>query len=145
MFKHLLLPTDGSPLSENAVRRGLRLARTLGAKVTGFYAMPEFRVFAYSGAIIEDTQTIFEEQALARAEAVLGFVQTAAREEGVPCDTVMRTSDRPYEAILKVAQERGCDLIAMASHGRRGIEGILMGSETQKVLTHGKIAVLVDH
>lgn len=144
MFKHLLLPTDGSPLSENAVRRGLRLAHIMGTKVTGFYAMPEFRAFAYSGAIIEDTQAIFEEQALARAEAVLGFVQTAAREEGVPCDTVMRTSDRPYEAILQAAQERGCDLIVMASHGRRGIEGILMGSETQKVLTHGKIAVLVD-
>ena len=144
MYKHLLLPTDGSPLSENAVRRGLRFAHAIGAKVTGFYALPEFRAFAYAGTIIEDTQALFEAQAMARAEAVLGFVQTAAAEEGVPCDTAMSTSDRPYEAILKAAHDRGCDLIVMASHGRRGIEGFLMGSETQKVLTHGKIAVLVD-
>lgn len=144
MYQHLLLPTDGSPLSEKAVRRGLRLARDLGAKATGFYAMPEFRAFAYSGTIIEDTQAIFEEQAHAQAEAALGFIKTAAQEEGVPCDTAQSTSDRPYEAILEAAHAHGCDLIVMASHGRRGIEGLLMGSETQKVLTHGKISVLVD-
>ncbi|WP_027996969.1 universal stress protein [Simplicispira psychrophila] len=144
MYHHLLLPTDGSPLSEKAVRRGLRLARDLGAKATGFYAMPEFRAFAYSGTIIEDTQAIFEEQANAQAEAALGFIKTAAQEEGVSCDTARSTSDRPYEAILEAAHAHGCDLIVMASHGRRGIEGLLMGSETQKVLTHGKISVLVD-
>lgn len=145
MYKHLLLPTDGSPLSERSVRRGLRLAHALGAKATGFYAMPGFHSFAYSGAIIEDTETILEEQALAHAETVLGFVQQAAREEGVPCDTAMATSDRPYEAILQAARARGCDLIVMASHRHRGIGGFLMGSETHKVVTHGKIAVLVDH
>ena len=144
MYQHLLLPTDGSPLSEKAVRNGLRLARVLGAKVTGFYAMPEFRAFAYSGAIIEDTQAIFEGQALAQAEAALGFIKNAAQEEGMVCDTARSTSDRPYEAILEAARDHGCDLIVMASHGRRGIEGLLMGSETQKVLTHGKISVLID-
>ena len=106
--------------------------------------MPEFRAFAYSGAIIEDTQAIFEGQALAQAEAALGFIKNAAQEEGMVCDTARSTSDRPYEAILEAARDHGCDLIVMASHGRRGIEGLLMGSETQKVLTHGKISVLID-
>jgi len=143
MYKHLLLPTDGSPLSEDPVRRGLRFAREVGAKVTGFYAMPEFRVVAYTVAMVDDTQEIFEKQALAHAEVVLGFVKTAAQEEGVACDTVMTVSDRPYEAIIKAARDRGCDLILMASHGRRGMESLLIGSETHKVLTHSKIPVLV--
>ena len=144
MYQHLLLPTDGSPLSEKSVRHGLRLAQMLGAQVTGFYAIPQFRAFAYAGAIIEDTQAIFEGQAQLQADAALEFVRTAAAEQGVPCNTTQSTHDRPYEAILKAAEDHGCDLIVMASHGRRGIEGLLMGSETQKVLTHGKIPVLVD-
>ena len=144
MYKNLLLPTDGSPLSEKAVRHGLELARTLGAKVTGFYALPEFRAFAYAGTIIEDTQAIFEGQAQTQADAALAFVTTAAQEAGVPCATAQSTHDRPYEAILQAATDHGCDLIVMASHGRRGIEGLLMGSETQKVLTHSKIPVLVS-
>ncbi|NMM75714.1 sulfate transporter [Acidovorax sp. SRB_14] len=143
MFKHLLLPTDGTALSEDAVRRGMRFARELGAKVTGFYAMPEFRVMGYTTAMLKDTETMFETQAVAHAEAVLGYVQAAAQKEGVACDTVMTTSDRPYEAIIKAAQDRGCDLILMASHGRRGVEGFLLGSETQKVLAHSRIPVLV--
>ena len=144
MYKNLLLPTDGSPLSEKAVRHGLELARTLGAKVTGFYALPEFRAFAYAGAIIEDTQAIFEGQAQTQADAALAFITTAAQEAGVPCTTAQSTHDRPYEAILQAAIDNGCDLIVMASHGRRGIEGLLMGSETQKVLTHSSIPVLVS-
>ena len=144
MYQHLLLPTDGSPLSEKSVRHGLLLARMLGAKVTGFYAVPEFRAFGYSGAIIGDTQAIFEGQVKAQADAALMFVRTAAEAEGVECATALSVNDRPYEAILKAAEDHGCDLIVMASHGRRGIEGLLMGSETQKVLTHGKIPVLVD-
>ena len=144
MYKNLLLPTDGSALSEKAVLHGLQLARTLGAKVTGFYALPEFRAFAYAGAIIEDTQAIFEGQSQAQADAARAFIATAAQEAGVPCAIAQSTNDRPYEAILKAANEHGCDLIVMASHGRRGIEGLLMGSETQKVLTHSSIPVLVS-
>ncbi len=144
MYKNLLLPTDGSPLSEKAVRHGLELARTLGAKVTGFYAVPEFRAFAYSGAIIEDTQAIFDGQAQSQADAALAFIKAAAQEAGVPCTTAQSTNDRPYEAILQAANHHSCDLIVMASHGRRGIEGLLMGSETQKVLTHSSIPVLVS-
>ena len=144
MYKNLLLPTDGSALSEKAVLHGLQLARTLCAKVTGFYALPEVRAFAYAGGIIEDTQAIFEGQSQAQADAALAFIATAAQEAGVPCAIAQSTNDRPYEAILKAANEHGCDLIVMASHGRRGIEGLLMGSETQKVLTHSSIPVLVS-
>ena len=143
MYKHLLLPTDGSPLSEGAMRRGVQFARQVGAKVTGFYAMPEFRVMAYTIAMLDDSHTIFEKQAMVRAEAVLALVQTVAQQEGVACDTVMTTSDSPHKAIIQAARDRGCDLIVMASHGRRGVEGFFVGSETIKVLTHSKIPVLV--
>ena len=143
MYKHLLLPTDGSPLSEGSVRRGIQFARQVGAKVTGFYAMPEFRVMAYTLAMIDDGRTPFENQAMERAESVLAFVQTLAQQEGVLCDTFMTTSDIPHKAIIKAARDRECDLIVMASHGRRGVEGFLVGSETTRVLTHSKIPVLV--
>ena len=143
MYKHLLLPTDGSPLSEEAVRRGVQFARQLGAKVTGFYAMPEFQVVSYTMAMVENSKDIFGSQARERAEKVLETVKRIAVEEGVECDTVSVVSDAPYEAIIQTATERGCDLILMASHGRRGIQGFLLGSETNKVLTHSKIPVLV--
>ena len=143
MYKHLLLPTDGSPLSEEAVRRGVQFARQLGAKVTGFYAMPEFQVVSYTMAMVDNSKDIFGRQARERAEKVLETVKRIAVEEGVECDTVSVVSDAPYEAIIQTATERGCDLILMASHGRRGIQGFLLGSETNKVLTHSKIPVLV--
>ena len=143
MYKHLLLPTDGSPLSEEAVRRGVQFARQLGAKVTGFYAMPEFQVVSYTMAMVDNSKDIFGRQARERAEKVLETVKRIAVEEGVECDTVSVVSDAPYEAIIQTATDRGCDLILMASHGRRGIQGFLLGSETNKVLTHSKIPVLV--
>lgn len=143
MYKHLLLPTDGTPLSEGAVRRGIQFARQVGAKVTGFYAMPEFRVMAYTIAMIDDGRAIFEKQATERAASVLAFVQAIAQQEGVPCDTAMITSDSPHQAIIQAAHDHDCDLIVMASHGRRGVEGFFVGSETIKVLTHSKIPVLV--
>ena len=143
MYKHLLLPTDGSPLSEDAVRRGVQFARQLGARVTGFYAMPAFEIPSYAMAMVENSKEIFGRQARERAEKVLDAVKTIAAQEGVECDTVTVASDAPYEAIIQTATERGCDLILMASHGRRGIKGFLLGSETNKVLTHSTIPVLV--
>ncbi len=145
MYKHLLLPTDGSPLSEDAVRRGVQFARQLGARVTGLYAMPEFEVVSYTLAMVENSKDkdTFGRQARERAEKVLSVVKTIAAQGGVECDTVAVASDLPYEAIIKTATDRGCDLILMASHGRRGIQGFLLGSETNKVLTHSTIPVLV--
>jgi nucleotide-binding universal stress UspA family protein len=143
MFKHILIPTDGSELSESAIIRGMRLAREAHAKVTALYAMPEYQVLAYDAGMMGDTRELFETQTRARADTILERAKRVADQEGVPCDLVALANDHPYEAIINTARERGCDLILMASHGRRGIKGFLLGSETHKVLTHSKIAVLV--
>jgi nucleotide-binding universal stress UspA family protein len=143
MFKHILLPTDGSRLSEIAVQRGLELAKSMNAKVTGFHVIPEFHVFTYRTEMLEDTRAEFAKDSRVHAEKYLAVIQKAAREAGVTCDTAYVTSDHTYEAIIKAAEERGCDLITMASHGRKGVQGLLLGSETYKVLTHSRVPVLV--
>jgi len=143
MFKHILLPTDGSPLSEEAIRKGVQFAKSINAKVTGFYALPEFHIVTYRTDMLEDTRASFAKDSQAQAQKYLGVIEKLAKEAGVACEIVQATSDHPYEAILKTAQEKGCDLIVMASHGRRGVRGLLLGSETQNVLTHTKLPVLV--
>ena len=143
MFKHILLPTDGSKLSEEANRMGVQLAKTVNAKVTGFHVMPEFHVFTYKTEMLEDTKKEFAKDSKTHAAQYLSVIETAAKAAGVTCDVASATHDHPYEAIIKVAKQRGCDLIVMASHGRKGIQGVLLGSETQKVLTHSHIPVLV--
>jgi nucleotide-binding universal stress UspA family protein len=143
MFKHILLPTDGSEFSEAAIRKGIQFAKSIGARVTGFYAMPEFHIFTYRTEMLEDTKEEFAKDSKAHADKYLAAIEKAAKEAGVACDAVQATSDQPYEAILKAAEDRECDLIMMASHGRKGIRGLLLGSETHKVLTHTKLPVLV--
>ncbi|KRD13910.1 MULTISPECIES: universal stress protein [Acidovorax] len=143
MYKHILMPSDGTALSEAAILRGMRFAREAHAKVTGFYALPEFHSLAYHAEMLEHTRKSQEDQARARAEVVLDYIRETAAQYGVPCDTVTSISDHPYEAIIDAAHAQGCDLILMASHGRRGLQGLLLGSETLKVLTHSKIPVLV--
>ncbi len=143
MFKHLLLPIDGSKLSEAAIQKGVQFAKSLNAKITGFYVMPEFHIFTYRTEMVDDTKEEFAKDCRAHADRFLAVVATAAKAAGVACDIAVATSDHPYEAILQAAQEKKCDLIMMASHGRRGVQGLLLGSETQKVLTHSKIPVLV--
>jgi len=143
MFKHILLPTDGSELSEAAIRKGIQFAKSIGARVTGFYALPEFHILTYRTEMLEDTREEFAKDSKAHADKYLAVIEKAAKEVGVACDIVRATSDHPYEAILKTAQDQGCDLIMMASHGRRGVRGLLLGSETHKVLTHTKMPVLV--
>lgn len=143
MFKHMLLPTDGSPLSESAAHNGIALARSLGARVTAFYAMSEFQAMAHKAHLLEDTREQFERKTLKEAEKALDFVSHLAAQEGVACMREKLTNDHPHQAIVQAAEKLGCDLIFMASHGRKGIVGLLLGSETQKVLTHCNIAVLV--
>ena len=143
MFKHILLPTDGSSLSEAAIRKGIQFSKSIGARVTGFYAMPEFHVFTYKTEMLEDTKEQFARDSKAHAKKYLDVIEKAANDAGVVCDTVLATSDEPYEAIIQTAQDQGCDLIMMASHGRRGVRALLLGSETHKVLTHTKLPVLV--
>ena len=143
MFKHLLLPTDGSELSEGAIRKGIEMAKAVGAKVTGVYVIPEFHIFTYRTEMLEDTREQYAKDTQAHAAQYLQVIETAAKEAGVGCSTVDARDDHPYAAIIRIAEERGCDLIVMASHGRRGLQGVLLGSETQKVLTHARIPVLV--
>lgn len=143
MFTHLLLPIDGSPASEAAIQQSIQLARDLHAKVTGLHVIPEFHVFTYQPEMLEDTREQFIKDSQDNAVKFLAVLQKAAKEAGVPCETAYMASDHPYQVIIKVAEDRGCDLIAMASHGRKGLSGLLLGSETQKVLTHSKKPVLV--
>lgn len=145
MFKHILIPTDGSALSKDAARRAVNFAKEIGARVTFFFAKPEYPVAFYGeGALIDPTTPEkFAEMADRQAQDILTECGAIAGAAGVACSGVADTSDVPYQAIIDAAANAGCDLIFMASHGRRGISGLLLGSETQKVLTHSTIPVLV--
>lgn len=144
MFKNILIPTDGSELSQRAVRTAIELAKLHRARITGIHVIPDYHLLiAYEGAFDPVTEERIEEEAKTRAENYLAFVRKSAEEAGVACDTVCETSDHPYDAILKTAEARKCDLIVMTSHGRKGIAAVLLGSETRKVLTHARIPVLI--
>ena len=145
MFKHILVPTDGSEISQNAVRNAVTFAQEANAKITAFYAKPEYPVTYYGEGVLIDTTSPerFEELAESQAQEILGFVETLCHEVEVPCTKMSLTSDVPHEAIIKAANQCSCDLIFMASHGRKGLTSLLLGSETQKVLTHSTIPVLV--
>jgi nucleotide-binding universal stress UspA family protein len=161
MFKHILLPTDGSELSDKAIGQGIRFAKSIGAKVTSLCVMPQHYKFQYTSLIMQEAfgqdsqrSTEIEEALAATIEkgAQIGrelmkayslTIERKAKKAGVVCNVIVETSDYPYEVIVQVAERVGCDLIMMASHGRRGVKAILIGSETQKVLTHSKIPVLV--
>jgi len=144
MFNNILIPTDGSELSQRAVRMAVELAKLHQARITGIHVIPDYHLLiAYEGAFDPVTEERIEEEAKTRAEGYLAFVRKGAEDAGVPCELVCETSDHPYEAILKTAESRGCDLIVMTSHGRKGLVAVLLGSETRKVLTHAKIPVLI--
>jgi nucleotide-binding universal stress UspA family protein len=145
MFKHILVPTDGTQFSQDAVRRAVSFAKDTGASITAFYAQRGFPDPArYAGSEISYLHP-WEGEANEekRVAEILGFVESLCQEAGVKCDKLTRTSDIIYEAIIEAANSSGCDLIFMASHGRRGLSALLLGSETHKVLTHTKIPVLV--
>jgi nucleotide-binding universal stress UspA family protein len=143
MFKHLLLPTDGSAASEAAIRQAITLANENQAKVTGLHVVQPFHVFAYDVEMIENTQVTYMAQAEARAQRYLQAIAKAAKESGVPCETQSVTDEHPYEAIIRIAKIRDCDLIVMSSHGRSGLKALLLGGTTQRVLAHSALPVLV--
>ncbi len=143
MFKHLLLPTDGSSLSKAAILKGVQFAKSINARVTGFCVIPEPYYFFYETEIPAKVKEQSSQQYQAQAEKFLAVIEAAAKEANVPCETAHVIHNQPYEAIIKAAEQKGCDLIMMASHGRRGVKALLLGSETQKVLTHSKVPVLV--
>ncbi len=145
MFKHILVPTDGSTLSAVAVGKAIDFAKETGARITFFFAKAEYPIAYYGeGALIDPASPEkFAQMTENQAREVLKAALDQAAAAGVAAEGADATDDSPYEAIIAAASERGCDLIFMASHGRRGITGLLLGSETQKVLTHSKIPVLV--
>jgi len=142
MYKHILVPTDGSKLSQKAVKTAVRLAGTLGAGMTAVYVIPPPSALMYGEAMIyiPDAGRAAAKRA---GQKALNDLERAARSAGVKCGSALLGSGAPWEGILKTAKARRADLIVMASHGRRGLAGLLLGSETMKVLTHSKIPVLV--
>lgn len=145
MFKHILVPTDGSQLSTDTVKRAISFARDAGARITFFFAKPDYPIAFYGeGALIDPTTPEkFAEMSDRQAADILSTCTALAAEAGVGSSAISVVSEAPHEAIIEAATTAGCDLIFMASHGRRGITGLLLGSETQKVLTHSKVPVLV--
>ena len=146
MYKHILLPTDGSTLSEKAVKQCIRLAKSIGAKITAINVAPEYQMMMDEGYVMPNAPLLrkrFEEETGKRSKKLLAEVKASASAAGVDCDSVSVISGVPYDAIIKQAKKAKCDLIMMASHGRKGLSSILLGSETAKVLTHSTIPVLV--
>jgi len=142
MFKRILVPTDGSDLSDKAIAAAIDLARTLKASIIG---MTTLEPYSYSNLSEYRPETLDDYEARmdqAGAER-LGRIADAAARAGVSVETVSVKSFSPYEAIIDTAKDKNCDLIVMASHGRRGLNAVLLGSETQKVLTHSSIPVMV--
>ena len=143
MFKHILLPTDGSALSEMAIKKGVEFAKEINAKVSGLTVSKPFHVFTTDVTGLEDTKDTYAEDAKAIADKRLSVIEQAAKQARVSYEGVHKIGEHPWEEVIKTATERGCDVIFMASHGRRGVAALVIGSETNKVLTHTKIPVLV--
>lgn len=143
MYQHLIIPTDGSERSNEAVTHGVQLAKSLGAKVTALTVSAPFHIITAEPAVMTDVPERYEADAEAAAQERLRGCRDIADAAGVPYDAVHVFHDHPYEAIIDEATKRGCDLIVMASHGRRGISALVLGSETNKVLTHSTIPTLV--
>ena len=143
MYKKILIPTDGSPLSVMATERGIGLAKALGAKVMGMTVSVPFHTFAFDPMMVSDTKETYKKDCEELAAKHLGAIKTAASAAGVPCEVAHVNAEHPYEGIIETAKAHGCDLIFMASHGRKGVSALVLGSETLKVLTHSKIPVLV--
>ncbi len=148
MYRHILIPTDGSELAGHAVTSGLSLAKSVGAKVSVIVVEAPFNVFEVpesKARQLPEEFTKHNEQIKKHATSVLNRSAAAAKAAGVSCDTIQVEHEHPYQAIIAAAKDKGCDLIVMASHGRSGLSALLLGSVTNKVLTHTKTPVLVCH
>jgi nucleotide-binding universal stress UspA family protein len=140
MYRHILIPTDGSELAERGVTHGLALAKSLGAKVSVIFVVEPFSEL--TGRMLEAVAT-YAELRREQAASVLDRAANAAKQAGVPCETIQAESEQPHQAIIAAAADKGCDLIVMSSHGRSGLSMLLIGSVTNKVLTQAKTPVLV--
>lgn len=145
MFKNILIPTDGSKLSQKAALQGVALAKAVGAKVTAFFAAPPATPIVYRDFLPVGYATPKEHEAMIKRTASqhLDFIARSAKKARVPFEAVQMTSDYPEEDILKVAKKKKCDLIVMATQGNSGLRGMFLGSVTQKVLNQSKLPVMV--
>ena len=145
MFKHILIPTDGSEVAAKAIHAGVALAKEMGAKVTGYCAQEPVPIHIYGEGYVADKRLIaeFERRAGEFASRCVGAVAVAAKAAGVPFEPLIARSPVPYKGIIDAAKKQKCDAIFIASHGHRGLARLLLGSVTQEVLTHSRIPVLV--
>jgi nucleotide-binding universal stress UspA family protein len=145
MYRNILVATDGSKLSLKAAAHAIALAEVIGARLTGFHASPDYPLPVYAEGVTFEPVSRKEYAARCRKEAdkILGVIADKAKAARVVFSAASAISSTPWEAILAAAKKHKCDAIVMASHGRRGVAALVLGSETQKVLTHSKLPVLV--
>jgi nucleotide-binding universal stress UspA family protein len=143
MYKNILIATDGSKLAGKAVEHGIALAKAIGAKITVLTVTVPFHVFTMDPEVVEEIPEQYNKRMKENVAKVLPAIAAAAKAAGVTCETMVVEHEHPYKAIIDTAKSKGCDLITMSSHGRRGMSAIVLGSETVKVLTHSTIPVLV--
>ena len=143
MYKRILLPTDGTELCERAFHHGIALAKALGATVVGVTVTQPLHSAIPRSMIPKNLAGTIHNETVKAAQSKLAGVQEAAAAAGLLVECVTKSNDHPWEAIIQTAREKGCDLIVMASHGRRGVSAVVLGSETQKVITHSPVPVLV--
>ena len=145
MFKHILIPTDGSAVAAKAIKAGVALAKEMGATVTGYYAIEPAPTHIYGEGYLADRKLVEELERRSRevAQKAVDQIAAEANAAGVKCETVLGKAVLPYKGIIDAAEKGKCDAIFMASNGHRGLTGLLLGSVTQKVLTHSKTPVLV--
>ena len=150
-IRHILIAVDGSEASTQAARKAVAFAHSIGARVTAIHVIPKFHEFtfraqallSYRSVLARDTRTEYNATTARCARAILHAVEADAAARGVRCDALFLRGDQPYAAIISAARRRKCDLISMGSHGWGGVEGVLLGSESHKVLVHSPLPVLV--
>jgi len=146
MYQHIMLPFDGSELSQKAAKEGIALAKMIGAKITLITVIVPFHTGITSpitSEIVHEVEHGRDEESKKKVAKLHADIASRAKSDGVQCESVIAMDGNPYEQIIAKAKKLKCDLIVMASHGRRGFDALLLGSETAKVLTHSKIPVLV--
>jgi nucleotide-binding universal stress UspA family protein len=143
MFRHILIPTDGSAHAKRAIEQGMALAKALGARVTFLTVVEPFHVFSLDPKHVSEARSSYEQLAKAEATRVLAEADKVAQQHGIAYATAQKEHEHPHQAILDAAAKGGCDLIVMGSHGRRGALALVLGSVTAKVLAHSPLPVLI--
>ena len=145
MFKHILIPIDGSELSLRAAQVGIEQATLTKGKVTAIHVISPFQTISYMGAILAATEFAYNEEAKANGQRYLDQVKALADAAGVPFEGIAEFGDQPYDTIVQACKDKHADLIVMGSNGWRGMTRLLLGSETHKVLLRADVPVLVCH